>query len=558
VKTLRIVAIIAFGVLNWVRSCLAGTLTLEWDPSPDPDVAGYRLYYGGLSQQYTNLIEVGPATLAVVDNLLDGATYYFAVTSVNAAGLESDYSGEVAYLMLSTPCAIAVSQLNQVYDGYPKSVSISAGSGNLGVVVTYAGSVFPPINAGTYQVTAVSTDPTCLASATELLTISKAPATVQINNVDQIYDGAAKTVSTITTPPGLPVAVTYNGLPDPPTQAGTYQVSASIIDPNYSGSATSALVIEQANAGILLEALDQTYNGAPKQVWTMTIPPGLALFLTYNGVLDWPVNAGSYTVNATVQDPNYFGSRTVTLVVHKAQLPILLSNLSQVYDGTPKAASVSTTVPNIPILSTYNGKPDLPVSAGTYFVDSTIFAADNYTGEATGTLSIAKAPGKILLSNLSQAYDGTPKSVSVTTLPAGLKVLVFYNNKPDAPSAPGTYSIMASIDDTNFQGATLSSLQILLGSSPAQTPAQADKPDVNPDTGPATAPTNAFLLSWSASIHRVRLWQSMDLASWTPFTNLIGASNSFVIHVGPKPLFLRATAVGPDGENPLPLSISKP
>lgn len=209
---------------------------------------GYRLYYGAISQQYTNFVDPGPLTVATVDGLSGGLTYYFAVTSLNSAGLESDFSGEVAYLMPVAQCPIVLSGLNQVYDGTPRAVSISAASGNLGVVLTYSGSLAPPINAGGYQVIAVSTDPSCLTSTTELLTIAKAPATVQLSNLSRTYDGTAKSVSISTLPPGLSVLVFYNNKPQAPSAPGKYIVLATIDDTNYQGSTLSSLEILPASA----------------------------------------------------------------------------------------------------------------------------------------------------------------------------------------------------------------------------------------------------------------------------------------------------------------------
>lgn len=74
----------------------AGQVTLTWDPNPESDLAGYRVYFGSQSRQYTNLVEVGPVNLAIIPNLKDGEVYFFAVTAYNQQGLESDYSNEVA------------------------------------------------------------------------------------------------------------------------------------------------------------------------------------------------------------------------------------------------------------------------------------------------------------------------------------------------------------------------------------------------------------------------------------------------------------------------------
>jgi hypothetical protein len=73
------------------------SVTLAWDPSASSGIAGYRLYEGGASRSYTNVIAAGKATTATASNLLSGASYFFAVTAVDTNGLESDFSNEITY-----------------------------------------------------------------------------------------------------------------------------------------------------------------------------------------------------------------------------------------------------------------------------------------------------------------------------------------------------------------------------------------------------------------------------------------------------------------------------
>lgn len=79
------------------QSVLGANVTLAWDQSTDPTVVGYHLYYGTSSGVYTNMTDVGNTVSAVVSNLAPSATYYFAASSYNAAGLESVYSAEASY-----------------------------------------------------------------------------------------------------------------------------------------------------------------------------------------------------------------------------------------------------------------------------------------------------------------------------------------------------------------------------------------------------------------------------------------------------------------------------
>ena len=63
------------------------------------DVTGYMIHYGTASGIYSMGIDVGSATSYTVSNLIDGQTYYFAITAYNAAGVESEHSGEVSMLV---------------------------------------------------------------------------------------------------------------------------------------------------------------------------------------------------------------------------------------------------------------------------------------------------------------------------------------------------------------------------------------------------------------------------------------------------------------------------
>nr|MCU0782169.1 MBG domain-containing protein [Akkermansiaceae bacterium] len=73
--------------------------------------------------------------------------------------------------------------------------------------------------------------------------------TVTLGNLAQTYDGLPKPVSVTTDPPGLAVAVTYDGSDTPPTEVGEYAVVATVTDPNYLGSASGTLVITMPDYG---------------------------------------------------------------------------------------------------------------------------------------------------------------------------------------------------------------------------------------------------------------------------------------------------------------------
>jgi len=68
-------------------------LTLVWDRNPEPDIAGYNVYYGRVSGDYTQLVTVTNPTARI--GVRGSRTIYFAVTAYNTNGVESDLSEEV-------------------------------------------------------------------------------------------------------------------------------------------------------------------------------------------------------------------------------------------------------------------------------------------------------------------------------------------------------------------------------------------------------------------------------------------------------------------------------
>ena len=82
----------------WASNAPPQSAMLAWNPSvPSAGVAGYFMYYGAAADSYTNRVDVGLATNAVVTNLSAGRTYYFATTAYTSSGLESDYSNEAVW-----------------------------------------------------------------------------------------------------------------------------------------------------------------------------------------------------------------------------------------------------------------------------------------------------------------------------------------------------------------------------------------------------------------------------------------------------------------------------
>jgi hypothetical protein len=81
----------------------ARNVTLAWDPNTEPDLAGYRVYYGTESGVYSNTLDVGNATQVTISNLTTGIAYYFVVTAYNTLGIESLPSEQVSFFLEENP-----------------------------------------------------------------------------------------------------------------------------------------------------------------------------------------------------------------------------------------------------------------------------------------------------------------------------------------------------------------------------------------------------------------------------------------------------------------------
>jgi 2',3'-cyclic-nucleotide 2'-phosphodiesterase (5'-nucleotidase family) len=232
-----------------------------------------------------------------------------------AAQTATHYAAAPPY---TTEAIVTLGGLTAPYDGAPKAATFTTVPPGLSYSVTYNGGSTVPFAVGAYTVVATVTQAGYTGSASGTFRITKATATVNPGNWSFTFDGIQKTVTASTIPTGLPVSITYGGSSIPPVNAGTYPLVATVDSPTYQGSATGTLVITPATAVVTPGTLSFTHDGSAKVVTVTTSPAGLPVTVTYNGSTTPPSAVGSYTVVATVTDPNYQGSATGTLIISAA------------------------------------------------------------------------------------------------------------------------------------------------------------------------------------------------------------------------------------------------
>ena len=289
------------------------------------------------------------------------------------------------------------------------------------------------------------------SNVTFTATVSTSAATGTVSFLD-----GTNTLGMVTLSGGV-ATFTTNGL-----TAGSHSITAAYSgDASYGASPSSALnqTVNQAAAIVDLGSLAQTYTGSAISVTATTTPAGLPVSFTYNGSASAPVDAGSYTVIGTVSDASYAGSSTNTLVISRAAAPVALGSLAQTYTGSARGATATTTPAGVQVNFAYNGSATPPVNAGSYTVIGTV-ANPNYVGSATNTLVVNPAAAVVTLGGLSQTYNGSARSVTVGTIPAGLPVGVTYDGAAPAPVNGGSYAVIAVVINPNYSGGATSTLVV--------------------------------------------------------------------------------------------------
>ncbi len=136
-----------------------------------------------------------------------------------------------------------------------------------------------------------------------------------------------------------------------------------------------------------------------------------------------------------------------------------LPNLSFSYSGfiNGQDASVLTAEPAIGTAATANS------DAGTYAISLSGGSATNYDLLLIdGFLTIEKANATITFADLEQIADGTEKEATITTEPLGLDYSATYDGSEALPLEPGSYDLVVTISDVNYQGQSSATFLIQL------------------------------------------------------------------------------------------------
>ncbi len=162
---------------------------------------------------------------------------------------------------------------------------------------------------------------------------------------------------------------------------------------------------------------------------------------------------GSGTVTVTASQPGndqWAAAEpvAVSFEVEKATAQVTLGNLSQMYDGEAKTATVTTLPPGLAVSVTHDGSGIAPTNAGRYRVVATVEDAI-WGGSATGTLVVSKARQSIEFEEIEEQVV-TNTVLLEATASSGMNVKFAVLAGPGALSGnrltftgPGVVTVMA-------------------------------------------------------------------------------------------------------------------
>ncbi|NVN93313.1 MAG: fibronectin type III domain-containing protein, partial [Desulfuromonadales bacterium] len=211
--------------------CYASTVAIQWDPSTDSELAGYKVYYqtdaptqpfqGTGATQGSAPIDTLKQTTATISGLDPNHAYYFAVTAYNASGVESSYSNIVSVPELVSPTTSISFPSNNAMVSGTVSVAASA-SDNVGVtkVEFYVNGVLQTSDSASPYVFSWNTS---LVTSGSYTLMTKAYDTA--GNAGQ-SSNVVVTVVNDTTAPTVSLTAPANGV----TLGGTTAITASASD----------------------------------------------------------------------------------------------------------------------------------------------------------------------------------------------------------------------------------------------------------------------------------------------------------------------------------------
>jgi hypothetical protein len=331
---------------------------------------------------------------------------------------------------------------------------LSAGSQNLSVT-------FTPTDLGDYTTATATvtlmvnkTTPTITWATPATIPYGTALSATQLNASSTVagtfvYTPTAGTVLSAGSQ-NLSVTFTPTDLGDYTTATATVTLMVNKTTPTISWAIPAAISYGTALSATQLNAsstVDGTFVYTPA-AGTVLSAGSQNLSVTFT-----PTDSGDYTT----------ATATVTLMVNKATAAISWAIPAAISYGTALSATQLNASSTVDGTYVYTPAAGMVLGVGTQTLSVTLTPTDGTdynTATSTVQLTVNKTTAAITLGNLSQTYTGSPLTATATTSPSGLTMNFTYNGNSTAPTAVGSYTVVGTVSDVNYQGSSSSTLVI--------------------------------------------------------------------------------------------------
>lgn len=392
-----------------------------------------------------NGVSIGSATTVTenIGGVLNPGIATIVLPDIKNAGgytIIGKFSGDDTYALSSGTAGLTVGKVtptvtwnfpaNITYGTPLSSTQLNATAADNTVASQFTGTTVagnfaytPPAGtvqqAGTSQSITGKFNPTDLVNYSAVtrfvsINVAKAPLVVTPDSIIRAYGNANPTLTGAinTVVNNDPITVSYATTATATSPAGDYDITATLADPlnrlkNYNVTLNKG-TLSIGKVVLTVKADDQTrIFGADNPPFTYTLSgfvngetaatPGVisgAPALSSAAIATSP--SGTYPIQiapGTLTSPNYsFNLMGGVLTVNRTKSTLILSNLIQTYDGTPKAVVATTNPPGLDgVYITYDGSETPPTNAGSYAVDAVLKNATFDAAEVIEKLVIQKA-----------------------------------------------------------------------------------------------------------------------------------------------------------------------
>lgn len=355
------------------------------------------------------------STTTTITGMSVGGPYQFTLTATDNLGATGSKTVTITVNIPPNQNPVAIAGSDQVLTWPVNSTTLNgSGTDADGSIVAYnwlklsgTGTVTSPTSATTtitgldlgisqFQLQVIDNSGG-VGLDTVQITENQGSASLSFTVLSVTYNGALQLPSVVTSPAGLPVNITLNGLSGGASQANSYAALAGINDIHWTFTPISGtFTINKATT--VITAFDSTVNfdGLQHSITGTTTPNVTGLSATYTGISGTtygpsatpPSAVGTYRVDFILTNTNWSAtpiSKTLTIVSNPEI--IFISDTLKIFTGFTQAVTVTTAFTHSTL---YNGSSTPPINAGTTTVISTITQV-GHSGADTAIETILKA-----------------------------------------------------------------------------------------------------------------------------------------------------------------------